>query len=136
MSGTQRQVVKVRIQLSATSTTELWLDLMPFLSTVGVTRVRGRTVLCEIGGTTFRCRVGIQTHAGDPEFPDIPTAITTGTGIGQVSTVVRNFVDFDPTVSTNGNITTKPGFRLGLFYSSTGATVARGEVIVELFVDA
>ena len=41
-----------------------------------------------------------------------------------------------PTAAGNGVIGTKPGFRLGLLYSSTGATVVRGDVIVELFIDA
>jgi hypothetical protein len=73
---------------------------------------------------------------GDPEFPDAPIPITTGTGVAQISTLIRNFVDFDPTAAGNGVIGQKPGFRLGVLYSSAGATVARGDVIVELYIDA
>jgi len=108
---------------------------MPFLATIGIGRVRGRTVLCDKTGT-FQCRPGIQTHTGDPEAPDAPIFITTGTGVAQLSAVGRNFVDFDPNNANNGNITTKQAFRLGLLYSSTGASVVRGDVIVELSIDA
>lgn len=131
----QRQVVRIRTQLMATSTTELWLDLCPFYTSIAVTKVRGRTVLCDKTGA-FQFRVGIQTHGGDPEFPDAPLAITTGTGVAQVSTLIRNFVDFDPTAAGNGIIGQKAGFRLGVLYSSTAASVARGDVILELYIDA
>ena len=135
MSSAQRQVVRARMQLVATSATELWVDLSPFMVGIGVTRVRGRLVLCDKVGN-FQCSIGIQTHTGDPEIPDAPIPFTVGTGFGQVSAVGRNFIDFDPTGSTNGNIATKAGFRLGLLYSSTGATVVRGDVILELYIDA
>ena len=136
MANVQRQVVRVRMQLVATNgTTDLWLDLSAFLASIGVTRVRGRTVLCDKSGN-FRFRPGIQTYGNDVETPDAPIAITTGTGTAYVSTLVRNFVDFDPTVSGNGLIGTKAGFRLGVLYSSTDATVSRGDVILELYIDA
>ena len=67
---------------------------------------------------------------------DAASGITTGTGVAYLSTLVRNFVDFDPTVAGNGVISTKPGFRLGVLYSSSDATTSRGEVVVELYVDA
>ncbi len=136
MANAQRQVVRIRLQLVASAgTTDLWLDLSPFLSSIGITRVRGKTILCD-KTNNFRFKVGIQTYGLDPEFPDAPIGITTGTGVAYVSTLVRNFVDFDPTVAGNGVINTKPGCRLGVLYSSTDATTSRGDVVVELFVDA
>ena len=132
----QRRVVKARVQLVATNgANDLWLDLMAFLSTAGVGRVRGRIVLCEKGGN-FRCKVGIQTFLNDPEAPDTPVAPATGTGVGYISTLSKNFVDFDPTTATEGNIDAKDSFRLGIFYSSTDATVSRGDVLIELYIDA
>ena len=132
----QRRVVRTRVQLVATNgVTDLWLDLMAFLSTAGVGRVRGRIVLCEKLGN-FRCKVGIQSFLNDPEAPDAPVSPTTGSGVGYISTLSKNFVDFDPTGSTEGNIDTKDSFRLGIFYSSTDATVSRGDVVIELYIDA
>lgn len=136
MATAQRQIVKVRIQLVAYSATETWIDLSPFIPTYGITKVRGRTVLCDKTGT-FSFRVGIQTYLNDPEFPDAPTAPTTGTGLAAVTTLVKNMVDFDPNLAApNGDIDTKAGFRLGAWYSATGGALSRGDVIIELFVDA
>jgi hypothetical protein len=136
MAGVQKILVRVRIQLVAVNgTNDLWVDLSRFIQTIGVTRVRGRIVLCEKSGN-FRARPGIQTYTADPEVPDAALAPSTGTGLGYVSTVSKNFVDWDPAVAGNGNIGTKRGFRVGLLYSSTDATVSRGDVILELYVDA
>ena len=135
MASVQRRLCKVRLQLLTTAgTTDVWLDLHEFLDTIGVTRIRGRTVLCDKTGN-FRFKVGIQTYSLDPEFPDSPLNPSTGTGVANVSTLVRNFVDFDPTVAGNGQIGAKPGYRVGIFYSSSDANPARGEVIVGLSAD-
>ena len=135
--STQRQLVKVRMQFVAVNgTTDTWADLSAFISTVGVGRIRGRIVICDKSGN-FRCRLGLQAYATDPEAPDAPATLTgTGTGTGVISTVSKNFVDFDPTLTNNGVIDTKAGFRLGLLYSSTDATISRGDVLIELWVDA
>lgn len=136
MPNAQRRIVKARVQLVAVNgTADLWLDLMQFLSSVGVTRIRGRIVLCEKSGN-FRCRVGIQTALSDQEVPDAPVSPSTGAGLAYISTVSKNFIDFDPTGANEGNIKGKESFRVGLFYSSTDATVSRGDVLVELHVDA
>lgn len=125
------------MQLVATNgQTDLWLDLAAFLATMGVGRVRGRMVLCDKSGN-FRVRVGIQTYDTDAEVPNAPAAVTrTSTGTGYLSTVNKAFIDFDPTLTGNGVIDTKAGFRLGVLYSSTDATVSRGDVLVELWIDA
>ena len=103
---------------------------------VRVMKPGGRIVICDKSGT-FRCRLGLQTFSTDPEAPDAPITLTgTGTGTGVISTVSKNFVDFDPTAANNGVIDTKAGYRLGLLYSSTDATVSRGDVLIELWVDA
>jgi hypothetical protein len=138
MASTQQQIVRIRAQFVACNgTNELWADLSTFVSSIAVTKVRGRIVVCERGGN-FRCRVGIQTYSADSEAPDTPIAITgvSTTGCGQLSAVGKNFVDFDPTLANNGTIGGKAGFRLGLWYSSTDATISRGDVIVELYIDA
>lgn len=128
--------LRVRLQLVACNgTTDLWIDLSEFITSVGATRVRGRLVLCDKTGN-FRARPGIQTYSSDPEAPDAPGPISSGTGYGYVSTVSRNFVDWDPTLSGNGVIDTKAGYRVGLLYSSTDSSVSRGDVILELYADA
>ena len=138
MANAQRLVCRIRIQLAAVAaagTSDLWADTCAFLTSMGITRIRGKLVLCEKFGN-FRVRVGIQTFTTDPEAPATATSITTGTGVAYVSTTGKNFVDFDPTVSGNGVINTNSGFRIGLLYSSTDATVSRGDVILELYADA
>lgn len=124
---------RVRVMLVADNgTTDLWLDLSEFVASVGINNIRGRIVLCEKQGN-FQARVGIQTYGSDPEAPEAPTPIGSGTGYGYVSSVIKQFVDFDPTAASNGDIDTKAGFRVGVLYSSTNATVSRGDVIVELW---
>lgn len=132
----QRLLCKVRLQLVAVNGTgDLWLDLNEFLSSIGVTRIRGRIALCDKTGN-FRVRVGIQTYANLDEVTDAPTSIGSGTGVGYVSTVSPQFVDFDPTAAGNGDIDAKAGFRIGVLYSSTDSSVSRGDVVIELYSDS
>lgn len=131
MAG-QQLLCRVRLQLIAVNgTTDLWADLSPFLPSAGVGMIRGRLVLCEKSGN-FRVRVAIQTYGNDPELCDTAVSITTGSGTTYLQTASRLFVAFDPTNSGNGDISTKAGFRIGLLYSSTDATVSRGDVLLEL----
>lgn len=136
MSGSQRLIARVRMQLVACNgTSDLWADLSRFVPTIGTSRLRGRIVLAEKVGN-FRCRVGIQTYGTDIEVPDGPSSISTGTGVAYVSSVSKVFVDWDPTAAGNGVISTKRGYRVGLLYSSTDASVSRGDVILEIYADA
>jgi len=83
MANAQRLPCKVRLQLlTIAGTTDVCMDLHDFLNTVGVSRIRGRTVLCDKTGK-FRFKVGIQTWALDPEFPDAAVNPSTGTGVAR-----------------------------------------------------
>lgn len=126
---------RVRVMLVATSSTDQWLDLSEFLASVGVNNIRGRIVLCEKQGN-FRARAGIQTHTADPEAPNAPTPIGSGSGYDYVTSVTKQFVDFDPTGASNGDIDTKAAFRVGVLYSSTNETLSRGDVILELWANS
>lgn len=121
------------MQLVANGTTALWVDTDTFKSTAGVTKLRGRLILADKTGN-FQVRPGIQT-ALDLELPDAPLIPATGgTGIAQyVAIVGRNFVDYDPTNASNGNISVKANYRNGLWYASSDSTVSRGDVIFELY---
>lgn len=122
--------------VAVNGTADIWADLSSIQSTIGVGRIRGRIVVCDKAGN-FRCRLGLQTYATDPEVMDAPITLTgTGTGTGVITTVSKNFVDFDPTLANNGVIDTKAGYRLGLLFSSTDNTVSRGDVLIELWADA
>ena len=119
-----------RIQLVATDTTELWIDLSRWLDTLGLLGFRGRIVLVDKQGN-FSCRLGIQSYGADPELPNAALSITTGTGVGAITTVSKVFFDFDPTNANNGDTgANKEGARLGILYKSTSG-VARGEVLLE-----
>lgn len=130
----RQKVVYARMQLVGNGTTDLWLDLMKFLEGVSVKRVFGRLVLCEKVGN-FRARVGIQTADSDVLVPNAPVNPSSGTGVGYVSSVVKQFVDFDPRGGTEGDVDAKAYFRLGVLYSSSDATVSRGDVMVELWIE-
>jgi energy-converting hydrogenase Eha subunit F len=107
--------------------------MTPWISTVGVLGVRGVLILAE-KQNNFHVRIGIQTAASDIEVADTalnPTD-TGGTGLGYVGTVIKQYFSFDPTISTAGNITTKAYFRVGLLYSSTDATIGRGDCILRV----
>jgi hypothetical protein len=119
--------------VSAIPATDLWENMTPWLSTVGVLDVRGVLVLAD-KLNSFRVRIGIQTAVSDIEVPDAPINIpTTGAlGTGYVTTVSKNVFDFDPTVSSNGNIATKAYFRVGLLYSSGDTNVSRGDVTLRV----
>lgn len=109
--------------------TDLWEDITPWRPTAGILGVRGILVLAE-KQNNFRVRVGIQTARSETQVADTPIAPATGTGLGYVTTVSKNFFDFDPTVDRNGLINTMAFFRIGLLYSSTDAVVSRGNVLL------
>ena len=93
---------------------------------------RARRALLTEKLNNFRAKIGIQTADSDVEVADSPVSPSTGTGVAYVTTVSKNFFDFDPTAATNGNIATKAFFRIGVLHSSTDATISRGEVIVRV----
>jgi len=133
----QQILQEVRIQLvSAAGTTDLWQDTSPWMPTLGVAMVRGTLTLCDKLGN-FRFRIGIQTTPADIEIVDVAVnpSDATNTGTGYITALGRNFFNFDPTRAGNGNISTKGYFRLGLLYSSTDATVGRGDVILKAALD-
>lgn len=124
------ELPRVRVQLVAPDTTELWMDVTAYIRTLGLTGFRGRIIITDKTGN-FSCRVGIQTYAADPETPSAALAPTVGTGLSAITTISRNLFDFDPSDASNGNTDSgKHGCRLGLLYKSTGG-VARAEVIFE-----
>lgn len=121
---------RVRMQLVAPDTTELWMDMTPFIRTLGLNGFRGRIIVVDKTGN-WSCRIGIQTYAGDPETPNTALCPDTGAGLSAITTVSRTIYSFDPSVSTNGDIdNNKHGCRVGLLYKSTSG-VARAEIIFE-----
>jgi hypothetical protein len=131
----ERLVVNQRVQLVACNgATYLWMALMLPRKTIAAKRVRGRIVLCEKDGN-FRVKVGIQTADVDEEVMNAPVSPANGTGVGAVSSVSKVFVNFDPNGATEGAISGKDSYRLGVFWSSTDATVSRGDVLVQLWVE-
>lgn len=121
------------VVVAVNGTVDLWQPMTPFILTTGVLDVRGTLVLAEKSGN-FRIRIGIQTVATDLDVRDAPVSPSSGTGLGYLSAVGKTFVDFDPTVATNGNVNTKFGMRLGILYSSTDASISRGDVILRMSV--
>ena len=52
---------RMRVQLVAPDTTELWIDMTPYIKTLGVSGFLGRIIVTDKTGS-FSCRVGIQTE--------------------------------------------------------------------------
>lgn len=123
----------VSMQLvSVNGTSDLWQDMSPWFPTIGVFGVRGVLVLAEKSGN-FRVHIGIQTATTDREIANSPLNPTVGgTGLGYVATQGKNLYDFDPTNASNGNIAASAYFRIGLLYSSTDATIGRGNVVLHV----
>lgn len=119
--------------VSAIPGTDLWQDMTPWSSTVGIVGIRGVLILAE-KLNNFRVRIGIQTAASDVELPDGPVnpSDTPNVGTAYVSTITKNYYNFDPTTALNGTIGTKGYFRVGVLYSSTDATISRGNVILRV----
>lgn len=104
--------------VAAAGAAVFWADLSQFASTLGVTRIRGRIVLCEFAGV-FSCQVGIQTAGALDEAPNAPVVPTTGTGLGVINAVGPVFVDFDPTNQIRTWITAYPS---RFFYATDAQT--------------
>lgn len=122
---------RVRVQLVAPDTTELWMDMMPFVRTLGLTGFRGRIIVTDKTGN-FSCRAGIQSYAADPETPNTALSPAVGAGLSAITSVSRTVYNFDPSHADNGNTDdNKHGCRVGLLYKSTSG-VARAEVIFEV----
>ena len=135
MSNNARQVVRARMQVSTTSTGPDLRDLSSLLSPAGINAVFGRVVLTEVSGP-LSVQVVVQTYDGDPEVMNTAVAPTSGLNYAARTAVGKTQIRFDPSAVGNGDITNKGGFRLGLnYWSGTAGTLARGEVIVELWVN-
>lgn len=124
-----------RLQLVSTiPSTDLWEDLTPWTATVtSILTVRGTLILAE-KLNNFRVRIGIQTALSDVEAPDNPLNPSDGSNIGTayISAVGKNFFTFDANRVANGATNTKGYFRVGVLYSSTDATISRGDVILRV----
>ena len=128
-------IAPVRIQLSSPGNTQtMFQDLSGLIPCVGALSITGRVVIVDLEGT-FTAGVGIQSFASDVEvgnLPVLPSVNATGTtGLGLKSTQSKNFFSFDPTNTSNGDISAKFRFRLGVLYKSSGAAASRGDVLFE-----
>jgi hypothetical protein len=127
----------IRLQLVSPGAQALFIDTDDFVTTLGVIRLRGRLVICDIQGT-FECRIGNQTSVYDIEIPDAPNLLT-GAGTNNaayLNAINRYFIDYDPTAANNGVINGKDKYRNGIWYHSSNATISRGEVILELWEES
>lgn len=128
-----QEFARVKVQLVAPDSTELWVDLMPYVRTLGLTGFRGRIIVTDKTGS-WSCRVGIQSYVAAPETPNTALSPAVGAGLSAITTVSRTVFNFDPSHADNGNTDdNKHGCRLGLLYKSTSG-VARAEVIFEVAV--
>jgi hypothetical protein len=105
-----------RVQVVATSQTDVFLDLWPFMWTIGILGFQG-LIVCTSRSSNLRGRIGIQTADVDMDAANNALNPATGSspalqGTGYVTSVAKQFFRFDPTDASNGNILTKMYCRL------------------------
>jgi hypothetical protein len=116
------------VRLTADSNTELWQPITGWGSVLeALTAVVCLLYISQKTGN-FQMRLGIQSCTSE-EVPSSPSAV--GSDNGQISAVgvaVGKTYRFDPNAAGNGDIDSAVKFRIGILYSSTGATTAQGSV--------
>ncbi len=119
--------------------TLLWQDVGGIQVAPGALWISGRLVIVETGGAgVFQAEVGLQTFTSDLEVaaaPAPPATNLVGTpALGFKFGVSKNFFSFDPTLSTNADLTKFLRFRLGVLYNTQTAAFSRAEVLFEYTV--
>ena len=95
--------------------------------------IRGVLILCE-RVAQFRARIAIQRADFDIEVVTatvIPAVAGSGTGIGYIQAVGKQFFQFDPNANGNGAIGGGAFWRLGVVYSEAAlGAIGRGDVLM------
>lgn len=111
--------------VQCTSTAGIFYPLTGWMATITIVRLRA--ILALVNKTTnLQVQLAIQTATTDPNSANAPVAIG-----NVVSTVGRTVQDVDVTQAGNGQVNSHMWFRLGVFASSTGATVESGTVALQ-----